>query len=151
MIDEGGGQARIDSEDDVFDFFEITLVDPDLGFTKLVFNVDATAEGTAHFEAEDSDGNVFNFPDIPLDDNGQNFFNLIASNGEIAVRFTLLSTDDPQIITKLEQVRLGVVDTTQAAPEPSTLVLFGVGLLGLGVTIRRRMRSLTADLPVACS
>ena len=71
VIGNGGGQASINSQDGTFDFFEITLADPDLQFTKLVFNLDATADGFAHFEAENSDGNVFDFPDFALDKTGK--------------------------------------------------------------------------------
>jgi hypothetical protein len=49
--------------------------------------------------------------------------------------FTLTTTAPAQSISDLEQVRLGVVN---AIPEPSTIALFGMGLLGLGVIARRR-------------
>ena len=49
--------------------------------------------------------------------------------------FTLVSTVAIQDISDLEQVRLGV---TNAVPEPSTLGLIDLGLLGLGAMRRRR-------------
>jgi hypothetical protein len=134
-----GGQARFDPADGTFDAFTINFADPAFGFTKLIFNVDADVDGLADFRAVDQFGNVFNFNDIPLDGQGQNFFTLLASNGEIAVNFSLLSTDPTQNILNLQQVRLGAVQIPILVPEPGALTLLGLGLLGLaGLTRRRR-------------
>ena len=71
--------------------------------------------------------------------NGQNFFTLDSADNQVAVSFSLVSTVDIQDISDLEQVRLGV--TSAGVPEPSTLGLIGLGLLGLGAMKRRRRYS----------
>ena len=42
----------------------------------------------------DQFGNVFNFNNVPLDGQGQNFFRLSSADGQVAVSFSLISTVD---------------------------------------------------------
>ena len=82
-----GGQARIEAEVGTFDAFRINFADPSLGFTRLIFNPDADVDGFANFQAVDQFGNVFNFNNIPLDGQGNNFFTLSSADGQVAVVF----------------------------------------------------------------
>ena len=66
----------INAQDGAFDAVTIKLDDPTLGFSKLQFNLDAIANGTANFQAVDQFGAVFNFNNIALGGTGQNFFTL---------------------------------------------------------------------------
>lgn len=153
---EAGGQARIDAVDGAFQYVQIQLADPSLGFSKLQFNLDAIADGFANFVAIDQFGASFNFNDIPISGNGNNFFTLGSLDGQVAVSFTLTSTVALQSIDELQQVRLGtaavgtcpngapnfpICSPQVEVPEPMSLSLFGMGLAMLGAVRMRQRRS----------
>jgi hypothetical protein len=142
LVISGGGQAVVNAEDGAFDNVTIQLADATLGFSKLQFNLDAIADGTANFEAVDQFGNTFHYDNIALDGNGQNFFTLFSEDNQVAVSFRLTSTVQIQNITDLEQVRLGPTEIQPPiqAPEPASLAMLGGALIGFGV-LRRRKRA----------
>ena len=134
-----GGQATVEAETGTFDAFTINFADPTLGFTRLILNPNADVDGFANFRAVDQFGTVFNFNNVPLDGQGQNFFTLSSTNGQVAVSFSLISTVTSQI-EDLDQVRLAAANIN-IVPEPGSLALLGIGLLGLAGLTRRRNAS----------
>jgi hypothetical protein len=134
----GGGQAVIDAGDGSFDNVRIALADTTMGFSKLQFNLDALANGSATFQATDQFGTVFNFGSFSLDGSGSNFFTLHSMDDQVAMSFSLMSTVGLQNIGELAQVRIGAADGTPV-PEPAGLALLGLSLLGVGL-VRRRNR-----------
>jgi hypothetical protein len=155
-----GGQARFDATggnkaDYAFKFDDLTL-----GFKGIVLNINAAANSNVTFtiSAVDSLGNAEvdqTFTDT-LSKNGNNFFNLISSDGEVAK--SLLVTSSLSNIADVRQVRIDSEDvpvkctgdcctgnccTTNcgpppSVPEPATLFLLGSALLGYGASQRRK-------------
>ena len=73
-----------------------------------------------------------------LSGNGQNFFTITGDDEFSWVSFNTTS----DIVADVRQVRLGAADgpgtgPDPSIPEPATLVLFGLGMLGAGVAGRR--------------
>jgi hypothetical protein len=56
----------------------------------------------------------------------------------VAVSFELVSTVGISDITDLEQVRLRTASVANPVPEPGTLAVLGLSLLGLGLVKRRK-------------
>jgi hypothetical protein len=139
-----GGQARIEGfNGGTFDNITIKYDAASNGFEKLIFNLDAVSDGLANFTVNGvtSGGTPesVSFNNQALSGSGQNFFTLLASDGEVATSFSLTSTVGILDIADLQQVRIGQtpVPTPTPAPEPASMALIGAGLAGLGL-IRRR-------------
>jgi hypothetical protein len=113
------GQARIESVPDNL-LTNLTTTIPGFDFTQAVFNLDATANGSATINAFDQAGKEFSFL-LPLSGSGQNFFTLTAVNGELISRVAFTSTVG---LADVSQIRFG---QTVAVPGP----IVGAGLPGL--------------------
>jgi len=124
-----GGQARIEAVDGGFTDLSIALDGVPNTFTSLILNLNAIADGSVDFTVQQAVGDPF-MGTFDLDGEGENFFRIIASNGQLMTQVTLHTDVDLQDIS---QVRIG-----GAVPEPGTFLALGVGLAVLVARRRRR-------------
>lgn len=133
LVTPASGQARVDAEDDAFDDLSVYLLEGGT-FSSLIFNLDATDDGTAVITVSQLVGAdaVFN---VDLDGAGQNFFTLVAEDGQLMTRVDI-ETDVEIELAEARQFRIDIGEPN-GVPEPSALWLAGLGLLGLARLGRR--------------
>jgi hypothetical protein len=116
-------------------------------FMKLIFNIDVTnglppptqVQLTVNYTL--LGGQLFNQV-FTVDTNGQNFFGIESAEGAVMNSVTVQALGNTTL-AQINQWRLGGFSSPQEVspvPEPASVLLLGMGLVGVATKARRRRR-----------
>ena len=135
LVTPSDGQARVEGADGDF-----TLLGINLGtntFTDIIFNLNTVnaIAGIATISVTEASGPGGSF-DLPVAA-GSNFLTVTVADSELITGVNISSTTQ---INDIRQTRISGAGggSIQSTPEPATLAMTGLGLLGLGIYGRRR-------------
>jgi hypothetical protein len=133
LVEPSSGQARIEATDGLLN--NITISIPGGTFHDIILNP-FFGSGTANVSVLTTNA-TFSFA-YQLS-NGQNFLTIVADPGTLILSVTINAASG---FTDLRQPRISGAAVT-AVPEPASMVLFGIGLIGTATQLLKRRRHLS--------
>ncbi len=142
LVASGNGQASVGAVDNLLNQLKFTI-ESGFGFTSAIFNlvpVPGNAAGEAvsvfinYVDANGMAGSI----QTPVNTNGQNFFGISGTNGEVFTSAGFTSNPIGNGIGEFSQLRLGGVAAIGAVPEPAAWVMMLLGMAGVGYSMRRK-------------
>ena len=142
LVSSGNGQASVGSTDNLLNQLKFTI-ESGFGFTSAIFNLvavpgNAAGEAVSVFinytDANGLAGTTF----TPVNTNGQNFFGISGTNGEVFTSAGFTSSPIGTGIGEFSQLRLGGVAAIGAVPEPAAWVMMLLGMASVGYSMRRK-------------
>ena len=140
LVTPSNGQARVEDEGGTgFASLLVDALDSDVFYTEFEANLNAEADGVANIRVTDDSGTVFDFS-FNVNGGGQNFFGLQAIDGQL-INTVLITTVGIEL-QDVRQIRVGGItdgdNPPDNTPEPTTMALLGLGLIGAGYARRRQ-------------
>jgi hypothetical protein len=138
LLSPSNGQARVSADPEGSPLTNLVIALDDAVYGDIILNpfigscrVCVAGNATVTVNSVDSNGvpeaqSIFTY----ALGNGQNFLTIVASNGESIVSTTI---DAPGGFHDLRQPRISGADGLTAVPEPATITLLGMGIVGLGL------------------
>lgn len=133
LVEPSSGQARVEALDGLVNNISISI--PNGTFHDIILNP-FFGSGTADVTVVTSNNETFTFS-YSLG-NGQNFLTIVADPGTQIFSVTI---NAPGGFTDLRQPRIsGAAANETSVPEPTSMLLFGSGLLGIATAFRKFRR-----------
>lgn len=140
------GQARVEAVDGLFDKICIAYNDPNKGFASIILNINAedydtrtkggyVNDGTVKFTVYRTDGTTYE-QTLDLDDNGQNFFTIVAFNNQCIQKLCLDVYNTA--IKDIRQVRVSECPAVIPLPAAAWMGLSLLGAVGARHWRKRR-------------
>lgn len=135
LVYASGGQAKIEAQSGRYSRLTVSIDGYDIG--TLILNINASTDGYVKFTDGTDISSLF-----ALSGSGNNFFTIIGGGFDF-LSFTTYSnaggTTEFDIVDDVRQVRMSAISSPIS--EPASLAILSVGLVGLGLVMRRRARA----------